>query len=249
MAAVGELFGEKYQLDQLIERAGTTTTEVFRATDVECGVGLEVIVEIARGTATSVEKARFATRARRLSQIRHPSLMSALDVGPTHCAFEAPIGVALGEHSGLVIARSRQKLFWLSQLASALAALHKGGIVHGRVSLSEALVLPDVGVKLSIPLGGEITASPLDDVRAFARSACTLILGNDVDPTTLDEPTLANYFTESGVPAEGSITLARSTVGQALTSEDLAERLAPFINYTGPTTEPLLPVVRKSTHD
>lgn len=243
MATVGELFAEKFRLDRLIERASTTTTETF---DAEHG---EVVIEIVRPTATSVERARFATRARRLSQIRHPSLMRTIDVGPTHCAFEAARGIVLTEHASRVVSRARQKLFWLAQLSSALAALHKGGIVHGRVGLDEVIVVPEVGAKLSIPLGGEITASPLDDVRAFARSSCALILGPDVDPSAIDEATLAHHFTESGVPAEGSATFARIAVGQAMTSEDLAERLLPFINFTGPTTEPLLPVARKSAHD
>jgi len=237
MPAVGENFAQ-YRLDEQIQGSSTSTTDLFRALDTEGG--LEVVIEIVRDTASSVEKARFATRARRLSQIRQPSLRSVLDVGPTHCAFEAPAGPLLSEHTGVAISRARQKLQWLAKLAPALFALHQHGIAHGHLSLADVVILPDLGVKLAIPLGGETTASPLDDIRALGRCACVLLLA---DPCTgATEQDIMTSLTEAGVPGEAAALLARITVGPAMTSEDLATKLGPFADYTGPSTEPLLPV-------
>lgn len=238
MAAVGETFAH-YQLDSALEQPAGSTTELFLATDTNGG--FEVLLEILRTSATGIERARFGTRARRLAGVKHPSLLATLEVAPTHCAFEPPTNTCLAEHAGIAIARSRQKLFWLSQLSGALAALHKGGIVHGHMDLDAVTIQPDASAKLAVPLGGDVSGSPLDDVRAFAIAACALVLGSE--EAGEPESTIAERVHDAGVPAEAAVWIARIRAGASMTSEDLADKLAPFAEYSGPSTEPLLAVV------
>jgi hypothetical protein len=235
--AVGETF-DHYRLESVLARPGSLT-EAFRATDLHGD--LEVAVEILKAGATSVEKARFGTRARRLASVRHPALRTLLDSGTTHCAYEAPAGTPLGEHAGVAIARYRQKLFWLAQIAGALAALHKAGIGHGALTIDEVTVLVDGAPKVAIPLGPDLTGSPLDDVRAFGALACDLILGLD---SLGDEAAIKAQLMEAGVPEEPAALLARLRGGGSATMADLSEKLAAYSDYAGPTTEPLLPVAR-----
>ncbi len=239
MPEVGETF-LRFRLDARIERPEGGLVEAFRATDTEGGA--EVTLEVLRASATSVEKARFGTRARRLRSIEHPALLSVIDAGATHCAFESPAGEPLSQHAGVAIARARQKLSWLAQIAGAVAELHRGGVVHGRLRLDDVVALPDTSVKLGVPLSTEAGTSPLDDVRAFGALACELVLGADAAAGET-EAALAERLAAAGLPHDTAATIARVRAGPAMSSADLAERLAPHGDYAGPTTEPLLPVV------
>jgi hypothetical protein len=229
----------RYQLVAPIPRSADSVTEAFRALDTTTGA--EVTLEVVRSGATSVEKARFGTRARRLAGVEHPSLVAVVDVGPTHCALEAPSGTPLTEHARIAIARSRQKLSWLARIAGALAALHKGGIAHGRFGL-DAVVLPMEGrelVKLSVPASGDMSGSPLEDLRAFGSAACQLVLGEDL--AGQEERHIAERFVDAGLPLHAGTLIARACTGR-IPSADLADELAPFADFSGPTTERLLPV-------
>jgi hypothetical protein len=234
--ASGESFLH-YQLHDPLPRPAGSATEAFRATDTRAGV--PVVVEIVRSTASSVEKARFGTRARRLVAVKHAALIAVVDAATTHCAVEALEGEPLSRHAGIAIARARQKLAWLAQVAGALVALHKAGIVHGELTLDAIVVLPGTSVKLAVPLGGNVGSSPLDDVRAFAAAACQLVLGNDAAGAV--EDVIAKRVHDAGVALDAAAIIARIRAGASMTSEDLAESLAPFAD-AGPVTEPLIPV-------
>ena len=238
MPSAGETFAH-YRLDVPLERRAPSVSEVFLATDERDDA--PVLIEILRASVTSVEKARFATRARRLQGVGDPSVLAVIEAAATHCVLEAPSNQSLDEHAGIAIARARQKLFWLSHVARALAALHKAGIVHGALSLEAVTISPDGPVKVAVPVGGDVSGSPLDDVRAFAAAACELLLGTDVPDER--EATLAERLHQAGAPLETGSVIARLRAGGSMTSEDLAEKLAPFADYAGPSTEPLLPVV------
>lgn len=238
MPLPGEAFAH-YRLDAAVEPAATAVTDAFFATDTRRGA--EVMLEILRDGATGVERARFATRARRLRAVSHAGVLAALETAPDHCVFEAPTSHPLADHAGVAIARARQKLCWLAQVAGALAALHAGGVVHGALSLDAITVAPDTTVKLTVFAGGDVTGSPRGDVRAFAAAACELLLGADAADAA--EPDLTERLHAAGAPRETAAVIARLRGGGATTSEDLAAALAPFADYAGPSTEPLLPVV------
>jgi hypothetical protein len=239
MPSAGEMFAH-YQLNTALHRPDGSVTEAFRATDTQ--TNNEVVLEIVRADATSIEKARFGTRSRRLVGLKHPGLTTALTVTPTYCAFETTAAnePLLSEHAGLAIARARQKLAWLSQVAAGLAALHKVAVVHGQLALGQIVLTADTTVKLTIPVGGDVSGSPLDDLRAFGAAACELLLGADA---TDDEQGVTQRINEAGIPPEAAAILGRVRAGAAMTSADLAEKLAPFAEYSGPSTEPLLAVM------
>jgi serine/threonine protein kinase len=251
VTSVGDTFAH-YQLDTVLDNPAAIAADTYLATDTRSGT--TVVLEILRATATSVERARFGTRGRRLQSVSEPSLFSIRELAPTHCALDAPMGRPVAEHAGIAIARARQKLFWLSQVAGALAALHKHGIVHGALSLASITVSSESVdsssprraplalslAKLSVPIAGAVTGSPLDDVRALARVTCELLLGlavgNDVEQAS------AERLQDAGVPMDTALVIARVRAGGSMTSTDLAEKLAAFSDYIGPMTEPLLPV-------
>ncbi|MBS2019330.1 MAG: protein kinase [Deltaproteobacteria bacterium] len=244
MVTAGDRFGEHYEILAAVEMSSIAFTDLFRATDTRSDV--EVIIEILKPSASSVEKARFGTRARRLLSAKQPSLVELIDVQPMYCVLEAPFGEPLSDHAGIAIARSRQKLAWLSQIASGLAELHKAAIVHGKLDLQSITVRPDGVVKLSVPVGGDVGASSLDDVRAFGRAACELILGHEdrmtIEMNREDEAAVSDRLHNAGIGLEAARVLGRACVGSAMTSADLADKLAPYSEYAGPSTEPLLQV-------
>jgi len=228
----------QYRLDARVERRGPSVSDVFLATDERDGT--PALLEILRAGLTGVEKARFGTRARRLSGVSDPSVLAVLDAATTHCALEAPFNQSLDEHAGIAIARARQKLFWLAQVARALVTLHRAGIVHGALSLDSVTVAPDGSVKVAVPIGGDVSGSPLDDVRAFATAACELLLGADAPR---EASSLAERIHDAGAPRDAAGIIAHIRAGGTMTSADLAEKLASFADYSGPSTEPLLPIV------
>lgn len=235
MADTGEKVAH-YELGARIPREFETTTDLFRAVD---DGGLEVMLEVLKDGVSTVEKARFATRARRLQNVRTPSLLTLLEVGPTYAAFELPASELLQEYAGVAIARARQKVAWIAGSAGALAAIHKAALVHGHFALGHVLLLPDQSVKVSVPLGGDVSGTPLDDVRALGIAAVELLLGHD--PWNELEAGIVESLREVGINEEVSATLARLRGGASMTSAELAERLAPFVDPTiGPATEPLL---------
>lgn len=235
----GESFGRYRLVDDGGSDVGSGVTDIRAAIDTEGGQGARI--EILREGMSPIDKARFATRARRLSQVRHPHVLAVLEAATSYCAFEAPDASVLSEHAGIAIARTRQKLAWLAQIAAGLASLHDGGIAHSRFGLEDAVVTAELKIKIVVPLGAsDPSALPLDDVRAFGRAACDLVLGTTCDGVA--EPAVAERLAEASVPMEAAALLARTRLGQAITAHEVAERLAPFADYSGPTTERLLPI-------
>jgi hypothetical protein len=220
------------------ELLGSGPTETYRAVDERSKA--EVRLEVLTSGAGPVEKGRFATRARRLKGLSHPSLAKMVDVGPTHAVFEAPAGPTLAEHAGLAIARSRQKLAWLAHLAGALSTLHAAGVVHGALALHRVVLALDGYPKLLLAVGAEPPGSPMDDVVAFARAAVTLVLGEKAAPTL----GMTERLVEVGFPEEAAAALGRILEGKSVSAAALAEQLAPFKEHSGPMTEPLMPVAR-----
>ena len=76
---------------------------------------------------------------------------------------------------------------------------------------------------------------------AFAASACELLLGADAADETATS--IADRVYQAGAPLEAAAIIGRIRAGSSMTSEDLAEKLGPFADYSGPSTEPLLPIV------
>lgn len=236
MAAFGDKVAH-YELGARIARPFDGTTEAFRATDHG---GLEVMLEVLRPDATSVEKARFGTRARRLQGVRVSSLYTLIELGPKFAAFELPVGEPLESHAGVAALRARQKVAWIARTAAALAGIHKVGIVHGHFELGNVLILSDQSVKVSVPLGGDVSGTPLEDVRALAIAAVALLLGHD--PRNELESGIVERLLQAGINQDVSMVLARLRGGTSMTSHEIADRLAPFVDPSlGPMTEPSFP--------
>lgn len=136
---------ERYELVDVIGSGGMAT--VWRARDTRLGR----VVAIKRphpAPADSTTLPRFAREARAAATVNHPNLVSVYDVGEDtagpYLVMELVDGPSLATTT---IPRDRIAAFGV-QIASALAALHAAGVVHGDVKPANILVTGD-SVKLT----------------------------------------------------------------------------------------------------
>ncbi|MBX3273693.1 MAG: protein kinase [Sandaracinaceae bacterium] len=133
--------------------------DVFRATELDTGR----VVALKRMRADEAGAARFAREAALLARVRHPALVEyvahGVDAGVPYLAMEWIDGETLGDRlagRGLTLGES---ITIARRLASALAALHAGGVVHRDVKPANVMlrggdpgdaVLLDLGIARSL---------------------------------------------------------------------------------------------------
>lgn len=158
--AVGETF-ERYAIESLIGRGGMG--EVYRASDTRLRrkVALKVL-RADRGGAEAV--ARMFREARAAAVLAHPNTVAIHDIGEHegHCyiVMELVSGQPLLAYVGDTRVPAARKLGWLVDVASALSAAHKAGVIHRDVKPSNVMVSDDDIVKV-LDFG---LARPLDPV-------------------------------------------------------------------------------------
>jgi serine/threonine protein kinase len=169
---------DRYRLGDVIGSGGMAT--VWRAHDTR----LDRVVAVKRphpAPAGSTTLARFAREARAAATVNHPNLVAVYDVGEDdrgpYLVMEYVDGPSLAATSvpNNGIARTG------AQLASALAALHARGIVHGDVKPANILVAGD-GVKLT-DFG---IARMADETTALTREGVVFATPEYAAPETLE---------------------------------------------------------------
>jgi serine/threonine protein kinase len=142
----------RYEFGEPIGTGGVGT--VYRALDRE--TGSEVAIKVLRDKLSDnpAIHQRFVQEFRAATQLEHPNIVRALDMGidgnTSYLVYELVEGTNLGDR---VIARKRlpeaEAVQIITQVAQALQYAHLRGVVHRDVKPDNILVLPDGRAKLT----------------------------------------------------------------------------------------------------
>jgi len=132
--------------------------EVYRAHDtmLRRAVALKIVrndpgVGGTVGVADPAQRARFLREARAVAGLRHPNVVTIFDVGEIdatpYLAMELLDGSTLRRFIGQPVAMDR-RVRWLAEIASALGAAHRAGLVHRDVKPENVMVCIDDTVKI-----------------------------------------------------------------------------------------------------
>lgn len=168
----GEQIG-RYRVEALLGQGGMGA--VYRATDGELGraVALKVIAEKPDDAAV----ARFRREARAASALSHPNVATVFDVG-THdgspyLVMELLDGHSLRRYVGDRGVGAPKKLSWLMDLARALEAAHRAGLVHRDVKPDNVMVTGGGTAKL-LDFGiARAQAVPIDPTAPTTQGSAT----------------------------------------------------------------------------
>jgi serine/threonine protein kinase/Tfp pilus assembly protein PilF len=148
-ASVGELIGH-YRIESLIGVGGMG--EVYRARDERLGrkAALKLLPDSL--TTNEAQLSRFKNEARSASALNHPNILTVYEIGTEgnrqFIATEFIEGITLRAR----LARGRidphEALEISVQVASALAAAHKAGVVHRDIKPENIMLRPDGYVKV-----------------------------------------------------------------------------------------------------
>jgi serine/threonine protein kinase len=151
----GELFF-RYRIERCLGRGGMG--EVYEAFDTRLRrfVALKILTN-AVDASQDAELRRLLSEARALAAIQHRNIVTVYDIaehdGVPYLTMELLRGRSLGAIAKSGNATTADKLRWLLEIASALAAVHRAGVVHrdvkpGNVMVTEdgAAVLFDFGI-------------------------------------------------------------------------------------------------------
>ena len=148
-AIIGESIGH-YQIESLIGVGGMG--EVYLARDERLGrkVALKFLPE--RLTANNTQLSRFKSEARAASALNHPNILTVYEIGTEgnrhFIATEFIEGVTLRA----VLSRGKMGVYEALdiavQVASALTAAHKAGVVHRDIKPENIMIRPDGYVKV-----------------------------------------------------------------------------------------------------
>jgi tRNA A-37 threonylcarbamoyl transferase component Bud32 len=145
------LLGERYELQEPIGRGGMAT--IYRALDRR--IGRLVAVKVLRDTYSSDAKfvARFQREAQAASILTHPNIVQVYDYGQTgnsyYIVMEYVQGVDLRRYLRSGDVSIERMVAIAHDVAAALGAAHRHGVVHRDVKPQNILINSDGIVKLT----------------------------------------------------------------------------------------------------
>lgn len=146
--AVGETF-ERYEIESLLGRGGWS--EVYRAVDTR--LRRKVALKVLRPDKGNPDaEARLFREARAAAGLAHPNTVAIHDIGEAEGIFYIVMELVQGSPLLAYVGDKRvslpRKLGWLVDIARALSAAHKAGIIHRDVKPSNVMVSDDDVVKV-----------------------------------------------------------------------------------------------------
>jgi serine/threonine-protein kinase len=134
---IGTIVEERYRIESVL--GGGAMGRVYRARHVRLGrdVAIKVLRDDLLREPAIVE--RFEREARVAARLRHPNLVSLLDVGEHLMIMELAPGRPLAELTGAPMPRA-EVISIVSQLLSGLAHAHAAGLVHRDLKPENVLV-------------------------------------------------------------------------------------------------------------
>lgn len=143
---------------RLVERLGDRDgVEVWHALDETLSRPVRIEVVTAAVVPAKTDRERLAAAVRRAARVRHPAIATIYDCDVTrdgqgslavYAVSEFVEGVGLADGAALDALPIAGALDVLCQIASALAAAHRMGVVHGGLGPTEVVLTPH-GVKIS----------------------------------------------------------------------------------------------------
>ena len=161
MVSVGDQLADRYRLDEPVGAGGAG--DVWRATDTVLGRGVAVKVLRPRAPDAAGFAARFRDEARTMAALRHPGIAEVYDYGETDGGGLAYLVMAYVDGQPLderIAEAGRldpgEAMSVVAQVAAALDAAHRAGIVHRDVKPGNVIrrsdgtaVLVDFGIARS----------------------------------------------------------------------------------------------------
>ncbi|WP_394833693.1 serine/threonine-protein kinase [Pendulispora rubella] len=156
-APQGAVFG-RYILEGRLGAGGMG--ELFRATDTK--LERPVALKLLRGSPDRATSARLVREGRAAAALTHPNIVTIYDVGEHEgipfLASECIDGKDLRTYVGDPSVDPERKMRWLHEIARALGAAHRAGVVHGDVKPDNVMIadhgtikLVDFGLATAVP--------------------------------------------------------------------------------------------------
>jgi serine/threonine protein kinase len=116
--------------------------EVYRALDSR------IHREVAIKTSSERFTERFEREARAIASLNHPNVCTLYDVGPDYLVMELIEGPTLAERIGATPIPLDESLKLAAQIADALTAAHRKGVIHRDLKPANIKIKPDGTVKV-----------------------------------------------------------------------------------------------------
>lgn len=146
----GRLVADRYQLIVRIDSGGTA--EVWRARDIR--LGRDVAVKVLGAQADRAFRERFTDEAKRAAAVTHPNVVTVYDEGQDGTDAFIVMEYVPGKTLRDIVAASgalppAEVARLVSQVAAALDATHRAGMVHCDVKPANVIVTDDGVAKLT----------------------------------------------------------------------------------------------------
>jgi len=201
---------DRYIVEALLGQGGMG--EVYLAQDTR--LGRRIALKLLHPDAASSANARLVREARAAAAFEHPHAVVVYDVGEhegaPYIAMELVRGKSLRAYIGDATISIPRRIRWLVDIARALAAAHRAGLVHRDIKPDNVMVREDGTIKV-LDFGlARRGAQPLDPSAPTPHSALDSL---DPHAPTLPDPAPDSATTRAPLgPTDARVTLGTLTV-------------------------------------